>query len=399
MNIVECFLSLSRSLDFSNNGLMHHHNQTALIAAEIGKAAGLHNEDMLELFQASVIHDIGVISWQEKERLTQFDINSPWDHCKRGYRILQDNASLHNLAAIILSHHDRWNGNNPSGLRKSSIPLAGRIIHLADRVDILIDESYNILNQRDAILNKISISSGSDFDPDIFAIFQEVAVRDSFWFDVTSPWSQECLDILLPLHSLEVDIKYLMDVAGLFARVVDAKSPFTYRHSRGVAAAARLIGENMGLPEEDCSLLEIAGLLHDLGKLAIPNEVLEKPGRLTAQEYNIMKQHAYYTYWLLKPITRVYPLAEWAAYHHETPDGRGYPFGKTGDELDSKSRIITTADIFTALREERPYRKCMGWDQIAKIVSEMVKKRNLDKESVSIILDNKKRWDDQWAQL
>ncbi|MEN6460675.1 MAG: HD domain-containing phosphohydrolase [Syntrophomonas sp.] len=399
MNIIECFLSLSRSLDFSYRGLMRHHHRTTLIAAEIGKTIGLPSDQFLELFQASIIHDIGVITWQEKIGLTQFEVDSPWKHCQRGYEILRENSSLGHLAAIILSHHDRWAGINPSGLIKDQIPWASRIIHLADRVDILINDGLHILDQRNVIFDKISKFSGEIFDPNLVAAFRKLTVRDSFWFDIASPWSQECLNLLVPQYCTPIDIKYLLDVAHLFAQVVDAKSHFTYRHSRGVAAAARLMGEQLGMSEEDCTLLETAGLLHDLGKLAVPAELLEKPGKLTASEYNLVKQHAYYTYWLLKPLTQAFPLAKWAAYHHEKPNGRGYPFGKTNDELDLKSRLIAAADIFTALREDRPYRGSMNWNQIANIMNELTLDENLDKDCVSIILDNKRLLDDKWLEL
>jgi HD-GYP domain-containing protein (c-di-GMP phosphodiesterase class II) len=399
VDVVECFLSLSRSLDFTYNGLMSHHYRTTLIAMEIGKAIGLPDDKIIDLFQAAIIHDIGVISWQEKIELTQFEIKSPWQHCLNGYEILKDNPSLGYLADVILCHHDRWSGENPSGLIKNDIPLDSRIIHLADRIDILISNKLNILEQRDMIVHQVYQASGEVFDPDLTAVFQSLAVRDSFWFNIALPWSQECLNEMLPYCRTRVDLKYLLDIAKLFAQVVDAKSHFTYRHSRGVAMTARLMGEELHMPDEDCSLLEVAGLLHDLGKLAIPGELLEKPARLTTSEYNLIKQHAYYTYWLLKPLTRRFALAEWAAYHHERPNGQGYPFAKTGAELDDKSRLIAAADIFTALREERPYRTNMNWNQISRIMNQLATHNDLDKDSTILILDNQKKLDQQWAQI
>lgn len=399
MNIIECFLSLSRSLDFTRAGIMHHHHRTALIALNIGKAAGLASHDLLELFQASMIHDIGVINWKEKADLIEFDIESPWGHCLRGSEMVHRHPSLQHLSPIILSHHDHWSGKNSSGLSKDHIPAASRVIHLADRVDILIKPEPNILDQSKTIIDKLRSQSGGLFDPDLVAVFEELSQKDSFWFDLTSPWEDECLKELLPFQPSSNELDYSLDMAQLFATVVDTKSPFTYRHSRGVAAVANFMGEQSGFAPAHCSYLEIAGLLHDLGKLSVPDELLEKPGKLSAAEFNIMKQHAYYTYWLLKPIPESFPLAEWAAFHHEKPNGKGYPFAKKAEELDLSTRLISIADIFVALREDRPYRTSMSWEQIAKIMNELARAGGLDKDRIAIILDNQKILDQKWEEL
>lgn len=399
MNIIECFLSLSRSLDFTHSGLMNHHHRTALIALNIGKAAGLADHELLELFQASIIHDIGIINWKEKADLANFDIDSPRGHCLRGSEMVQQHSSLQHLGRIILSHHDQWAGNNLSGLNKDRIPLASRVIHLADRAGILIKANQNILDQSKIVLDKLRSQSGLLFDPDLVALFEELAQKDSFWFDLTSPWEVECIKELLPFHSIPDELAYSLDIAQLFATVVDTKSPFTYRHSRGVAAIAGFMGEQSGFSPGHCTYLEIAGLLHDLGKLAVPNELLEKPGKLSVAEFNMMKQHAYYTYWLLKPIPEDFPLAEWAAYHHEKPNGKGYPFTKKAMELDLSTRLLSIADIFVALREDRPYRNSMGWEQIAKIMNEQAQLDGLDKKQIPIILDNQKLLDQKWEEL
>lgn len=399
MNVIGCFLSLSRSLDFSHQGLMRHHRRTALIAAKLGQAAGMLEKDLLKLVQTALIHDIGVISWQEKVELSHLEIETPWEHCRRGADLLEGNRYLNDLADIVLSHHDRWTGNNPSGLKGNQIPLASRIIHLADRVDILLPDRGNILDQKNNTLKALQRLEGELFDSELIALLGELARNESFWLDLTSPWEAYLLEDLLPIKRVPMELDYLHDIAGLFARVVDAKSPFTYRHSRGVAWVARFLGEQLGLPDKMADCLEIAGLLHDLGKLSVPVEILEKPGQLSASEFNLMKQHAYYTYWLLKPVTQVFPLAEWAAYHHEKPDGKGYPFGKKADELDQEAGMIKAADIFVALREERPYRPGMNWEKIAAVLREMAEYQGLSGEMVAILLDNRIKLDQAWEEL
>ena len=120
MRIVECFLSLSRSLDFSHQGLMHHHRRTALIAAKLGRAIGMDSGELLALMQAALIHDIELLL-AGKIGLFDLDIIS-WEHCLRGEKLLRANRSLQHLAGVIASHHDRWSGNNPSGIKGAHIP-------------------------------------------------------------------------------------------------------------------------------------------------------------------------------------------------------------------------------------------------------------------------------------
>lgn len=399
MNIIGSFLSLSRSLDFSHQGMMRHHRRTALIAAKLGVAAGMETNELLQLLQAVLIHDIGVISWQEKIELQHLDVQSPWEHCLRGENLLRENRSLNHLAGIIATHHDRWSGNNPSGLKGAHIPLHSRIIHLADRLDIMIADEGNILDQKEFIMRTLHRLKGHFFDPDLVELLNDLAKHDSFWFDLASPWEAYLLETIAPVSRIPMQLEYLADIARLFARVVDAKSTFTYRHSRGVAWLARFIGEQVGLSFAEAQQLEIAGLLHDLGKLSVPTEILEKPGPLSSSEFNAIKQHPYYTYWLLKPLTQTFPLAEWAAYHHERSDGSGYPFGKCSAELEIQSRIVIVADIFTALHEDRPYRPGMSWDHISAELNKMVQERELDNHLVTSLLDNRSLVDQAWDSL
>lgn len=399
MNVAGTFLSLSRSLDFSHQGLMRHHRRTALIAAKLGQSFGLKGDELGQLIQAALIHDIGVLSWQEKLSLTRLDIDFPWEHCQRGMTLLRKNPSLSSLAPIIFSHHDRWSGCNPSGLEGDQIPLGSRIIHLADRMEILTPDSGHILDQKENILKLLQRLEGRVFDPQLVACLRELARCDAFWLDLTSPWEAYLLEIMFPYQSAPMEVGYLRDIASLFSRVVDAKSPFTYRHSRGVASLARFLAKEIGVPADQADLVEIAGLLHDLGKLSVPAEILEKPDKLTASEFNVMKQHAYYTYGLLKPVTDVFPLAEWAAFHHERPDGSGYPFGKTTAELSREARIITMADVFVALREERPYRPSMGWKQIEPLLMDMADKNEVSREMAGVILDQRSVLDRVWEEL
>jgi putative nucleotidyltransferase with HDIG domain len=153
-----------------------------------------------------------------------------------------------------------------------------------------------------------------------------------------------------------------------FAEVIDAKSPFTYRHSSGVAEAAVEIGQWFGMNAKSLKLLRRAALLHDIGKLSVPNSVLEKPAKLTSDEWTIVKGHPYYTLEILNKIPGFDRLSQDAAAHHEKLDGSGYWRGWGAEKLSRFARILAVADIFDALHAKRPYRDGMPLEKVFQIL-------------------------------
>ena len=141
----------------------------------------------------------------------------------------------------------------------------------------------------------------------------------------------------------------------------------------------------MGYQEEDTLKMYLAGAFHDLGKMAVGNDILEKPARLTDEEYEKMKNHAGYTYLLLSEVNDFEEIRDWAAFHHEKLDGTGYPFGKTADELNEPERMMTCIDIYQALTEPRPYKEGMSHEKACSILEEMVEKGQLDAKITQLI--------------
>lgn len=125
-------------------------------------------------------------------------------------------------------------------------------------------------------------------------------------------------------------------------------------------------------------IVGLAGALHDIGKMAVGNEILEKPDKLTDEEFDKMKNHAGYTYLILSQVDGFEDIRDWAALHHEKLNGKGYPFGKTADELNEQERIMACVDIYQALTEERPYKKGMSHEKTCDILDEMAEKGFVD---------------------
>lgn len=172
------------------------------------------------------------------------------------------------------------------------------------------------------------------------------------------------------------------------ARIIDFRSPFTAMHSAGVAASARELARLAGMTDEECRMMEIAGFLHDVGKLHVPNEILEKPGKLTKEEFNIVKEHPYYTRLILMGVDGFEKIADWAGYHHEKLNGNGYPFHLGAEHLDLGSRIMAVADIFSAITEVRPYREGMKRDQALRVMRVNVENGSLCETVVKLLEDH-----------
>ncbi len=397
VDIIKAAISFSQGLDHAKYGLMNHHLRVSLISLCLGKYLNLSEQELFQLFQAAILHDIGVLSSLDVQILKQFDFTNT-SHTKQGYEFMQGLKRYKKTAEIIRSHHDRWDGKNDTGLAGEQIPLASRIISLADRVDILLQSNTNILLQRDLVLTRIQQHSGEIFDPTLVKAFLEIAKAESIWLDLVSPLLADRIYSILPLTHQSFGYQELLDLAELFARVVDAKSPYTYNHSHNVASTTVTLAGLLGCSRQRIFLLYIAGLLHDLGKMTISEMILDKPGPLSKEEMSVMKQHTYYTYWWLKGAFNNSPIAEWAAYHHERLDGAGYPFRKKADELDMGARIVAVSDIFSALREDRPYRSSLGWNAIEQILLKLVEGGGLDSSVVEALLANKEVIDFSWEK-
>ena len=156
-------------------------------------------------------------------------------------------------------------------------------------------------------------------------------------------------------------------------------------HSAGVAASAVELAILSGMSDDECKMMKIAGHLHDIGKLKVPRAILEKPGRLTNEEFNIIKEHPYYTRLNMMNVEGFGEIANWAGFHHEKLNGKGYPFHLGASDLDTGSRIMAVADIFSAVTEERPYRKGMDRKEAMKALAENVHSGGIDGDLVALL--------------
>ncbi|MDE1991956.1 MAG: HD-GYP domain-containing protein [Rhizobiaceae bacterium] len=276
--------------------------------------------------------------------------------CERGADIARRMRFPEPVARGILDLDEHWDGRGqPVGLKGKDISLYARIALLAQVIDV-----FNITSGRASALEEVRRRSGRWFDPYLVDVFEQVAEKPDFWSGLEDPELDKRVFALEPAGFTQfVDDDFLDDIADAFAQVVDAKSPFTSGHSKRVALISELIATELGVDPARKRWLVRGALLHDIGKLGISNEILDKPSKLDPDEWAAMKTHPSLGAKILSRIEAFSGLASIARDHHEKLDGSGYPRGISGNDLDLETRIVTVADIFDALTADRPYREAM----------------------------------------
>jgi len=380
--LTEIVMGLSSAIDLVSPQMADHHKRVAYIASIIASEMGLPEKDRQQILMAGLLHDCGAIEDEERLRTFSYDFGDSAEerlkHGTMGWQILNRIDELRCPAEIIKYHHLYWNESEFFRYKDADIPLGSYILHVADRVDVLMDRSEEVLQQRPFIRETICSGKGTMFMPDVVDALLMVFDKEYFWFDLISPYIDGILNDLLIQERKMVDMDKMRIIAEAFTGIIDYRSSFTADHSMGVAECAVQLSQKMGLSEIETKMMEIAGLLHDLGKLAIPVEILEKPGPLNSMEFNIMKKHPYYSYRILGRISGFERINEMASFHHERIDGTGYPFKLDGRSLSLGARIMAVSDVFTALTEKRPYRNAMSTDEAIKFISKMVMDNHLD---------------------
>lgn len=289
--------------------------------------------------------------------------------CSRGASIARQLHFPDSVADAIYSLDEHFDGTGrPDHLCKDDIPLASRIALMAQVIDV-----FHFSDGEATAIAEVGKRAGTWFDPNVVAAFEVVATNPAFWIGLTSDDVEARVRKLAPPGSdAELDEEFLDDIAVAFGEVVDAKSPFTAGHSQRVSVYADLIAEELGLSNERRRWLHRAAVLHDVGKLGVSNSILDKPGRLDAEEWAAVQKHAAYTEEILLRIGPFAELARMAGAHHEKLDGTGYPRGLGADDIALETRIITVADVFDAISAKRPYHEATSIEGTLEIMRPFV---------------------------
>lgn len=201
---------------------------------------------------------------------------------------------------------------------------------------------------------------------------------------VSKPFDADELRARLEVGRRVVGLQTSQAVVYAFARAVDAKSPYTMGHSERVTAHALSLGSRLGLSDIELDRLRRGAILHDIGKISIPDGILNKPGPLTKEEFEIVKRHPLDGVAIIEPLESVQDLLPLIRWHHERMDGNGYPDGLPGSEIPLLVRALSVADVYDALASERPYRKALGYEECIQIIQKSGAEGGLDPELVRV---------------
>lgn len=393
INMYDLLICLTNAGDLISHEVAHHHQQVAYLAFRIGEQLGLPSEQKKNLMLAGLLHDVGAFSLDERLALIEDEPPTSNDHAFRGARLIGGFAPLSGAAEIIRYHHIPWDNGEGKTFNGSKVTYLSHILHLADRIAVSIDKDKNVIDQIVGIRGKISGQKNTVFMPEPVDAFMEISVNEYLWLDTVYKPLLYILPNIVLFDTVELDLDEIIELTKIFANIIDFRNPFTATHSAGVAKTAEKLAELAGFSENECKMILVAGYLHDLGKLAVSKNILDKPGNLDPGERNVIRSHAFYTYRLLQAIKGFETINKWASFHHEKLNGKGYPFHLHRDSIPLGSRIIAVSDIFTAITEDRPYRKGMTLEEAVAILDSMVEDNSICPYVVSILTENLKTID------
>lgn len=289
--------------------------------------------------------------------------------CQAGAEIARQMRFSDAVAEGIAGLDEHWDGGGrPYRLAGNEIPLFSRIALLAQVMEVFFRAGGP-----EAALREIAQRSGTWFDPHIVGATMSCARDPGFWEALAAPDIESRVFAMEPAQdSLSLDDDLLDDIVKAFARVIDAKSPFTHGHSERVAHYTGLLAEELALGRTTQRWMWRTALMHDIGKLGVSNRILDKKGKLTEEEFEIIKRHPVMSQTILNHVRPFRPMAWIAAAHHERLDGKGYPYGLSAEALTQEMRILTVADIFDALSAARPYKPALPLEEVRAIMKKMV---------------------------
>ncbi|MBM4055735.1 MAG: HD domain-containing protein [Planctomycetes bacterium] len=386
ISLFDLTTGLSETVDLVNPALVNHHMQVAYIAFSLSEELNLSMEEKSDLVLAGALHDIGCYCLAERIDLLKFEAEIPHEHEELGYLFLHGFKPFNSIANLVRFHHVRWDKKNKIQKSKKKVPFGSYILHIADRISVMINKQEEILGQVDSICEKIKVQSGKMLMPELVDTFLKLAEKEYFWLEVSSPLLDIILSGRVKMPSISLDMEHLVSFSKLFSRIVDFRSAFFATHSSGVAATAEILARFAGFSKQECQWMKIAGYVHDIGMLVVPIEILEKEEPLTKEELSIIRKHSFYTNRILKRIAAFKDIISWASYHHETLSGTGYPFHVKEDNLQLGARILAVANVFASLTEIRPYRKKFSHETIQEELKKMGEELKLDPNIVSVLL-------------
>lgn len=405
LNLTDMLFSLSEALDIVEHEMTGvqsaHGKHVAYLTAVMARELNMSDEELSDFICCAMLHDNAFTEYA-REEFSAGDVVNVQELKKRADMLNKDDymcfisGSKHSVAGernialipfgtdvknIILYHHENADGTGPFKKTAAETNFKSQIVHLADTIDVI----WNLLTVTEddykQMTERINSMSGIMFSKESVELFNK-----SMTYEKISRFKDTDPDMLLrevtPQTEKDYTDEQIHNLANFFAGIVDCKSSFTRCHCVGAAEKAEIMADYYGFSDDKKIRFYLAAALHDIGKLVIQNDILEKRGRLDAAEFSNMKPHAMATRELLSKIKNFEDITEWAANHHEKINGSGYPYGTKGDELSHEERLMACIDIYQALTEPRPYKTPISHRKAMDIMYDMAAKKDIDKSIV-----------------
>ncbi len=364
---------LSYALDAAEKSYFSHAKHVAYLAILLAKELNLTLEEQKDIYYAGLLHDIGASEAYSVENNSYIR-----EHCEYGRDIVIELPLKSDIAEYIYFHHEFYNGTGVFNLKGDEIPIASQILCITNLFDVKFSyiEKWNY-EKLDSVMKWIE-ENKEKFNPEVLEAFCRLICRESMLLDYFNSEFNSILLKKINLDSRELDYDDMKIYAYTFAKIIDNRSPFTYRHSTEVAKLVYRLTSDLGFDEDTQNKMYIAALLHDIGKLVVSNDILDKPGKLDDSERFEINKHTYYTRWILDQIDGFEEITDVAANHHEKLNGRGYPLQLESCKIGELDRIMAICDIYQALTEERPYRDNLPIEKVWSIIDSMVERGEID---------------------
>lgn len=373
LETVECEL-----LGASDN----HNKRIAVLCAKMGKVLGKSPEEIMYLAICALLHDNALVEYMLVSKISGHYDTMMKEHCEFGQRNVDTLGLGAYVKDFILYHHERADGKGPFGIKEGEGSIGAEVIAIADAIDVHYHLQRLKSDDLPAVQKIIEQEAGKKYSK----IAANAMLKILDWDMILSLRDEKIeatAEAAFIPWTVEIETQSIMGLAGFVARIIDYKSEFTQKHSTQIANTAWYLGGYYKYNREERVMLYLAAALHDIGKLYTPAEILEKPDKLTDEEFLIIKDHARMTWELLKNIEGFELICAWASNHHERLTETGYPFGKKADGLDFNSRLMACIDIYQAVNEKRPYHPARNHADTMQILYKMAESGSIDKNIVN----------------
>jgi HD-GYP domain-containing protein (c-di-GMP phosphodiesterase class II) len=372
--------ALSYLIDVEEKAKLYHSWRTAYLAKCLAEEKC--RPSALPVYIAGLLHDIGTFDLSNrlvhhKDHMENIDVADVKIHAQKGAAIVASLSGFIPIAKIIIDHHEWISGEGyPRGLKQDEISLESQILRIADKFALLADlkEAERIEDIQKVLKDRI----GREFSRDLYDCLIDKLKDNNMWESIQNVERlEELTDKTFAQITTEKDDNLFVDrnILHFFGRVLDAKHAYTEGHSQRVSYFSMIIALALGLPDEQVRKIELAAFLHDIGKVGIPNSILDKPGALTTKEFEIIQRHASLSYEIVKGISVFERLAYIVGSDQEHWDGSGYPDGLAKGDIPLESRIIFIADAFDAMTSDRSYHEAVS---VADAINELKRSAGTD---------------------